>query len=169
MDVILPFWVIMRWWRRNVMNHVASRGAIFDRSFVGERGFFLPMSHTATRASWWPYMHFWTFNFFVMSVPGWVMPLYKKWVCLWPYMVPSFPPCVFGVHKKPHSLLLTSVLSFLLFLADEIIRWSLTEKESTQCSSACGITSHKSINHQSCDRYAMDSCQPITWWYHIKY
>jgi hypothetical protein len=83
-----------------------------------------------------------------------------------------FPPSLhvfLGCIKKPHPLLLTSVLSFLLFLADEIIRWSLTEKESTQCSSACGLTSQKSINHQSCDRYAMNSCQLITWWYHIRY
>ena len=37
---------------------------------------------------------------------GGVMPLYGKWVCLWPYMVPYFPPWVFGLNKIPHSLLL---------------------------------------------------------------
>ena len=43
MDVTLPFWVIMRSGRRNVMNHIASRGTIFGRSVVGVRGiFFLP-------------------------------------------------------------------------------------------------------------------------------
>jgi hypothetical protein len=41
-DVILPFWVIMRSGRWNVMNHIASRGVIFGRSFFGARGFFLP-------------------------------------------------------------------------------------------------------------------------------
>ena len=71
MDVTLPFWVIMRSGRRNVMNHIASRGTIFGRSFVGVRGIYFSMSHTATRASSWPYMDFWTFKFFVPSVPGW--------------------------------------------------------------------------------------------------
>jgi hypothetical protein len=42
MDVTLPFWVIMRSGRRNVMNHITSRGIIFCRSFVGVQDFFLP-------------------------------------------------------------------------------------------------------------------------------
>ena len=40
-----------------------------------------------------------------------VMPLYGKWVCLWPYMVLSFTPWVFGLNKTDHSLLLTSFRS----------------------------------------------------------
>ena len=44
-DVTLPFWVIMRSGRRNVMNHIASRGTIFGRSFVGVRGFFYHESY----------------------------------------------------------------------------------------------------------------------------
>ena len=41
-DVTLPFWVIMRSGRRKVMNHIASMGIIFGRSFVGVRGISLP-------------------------------------------------------------------------------------------------------------------------------
>jgi hypothetical protein len=112
MDVTLPFWVIMRSGRRNVMNHIASRGTIFGRSFVGVRGIFITMSHTATRASSWPYMDFWIFNFFVTSVSGWgYAPIWEMGVYM-DYMVPSFPPWVFGVHKTDHSLLL-----FVLFVS----------------------------------------------------
>ena len=40
---------------------------------------------------------------------GGVMPLYGKWVCLCPYMVPSWG---FGVHKTERSLLLPIDLKF---------------------------------------------------------
>jgi hypothetical protein len=74
MDVTLPFWVIVRSRRRNVMNHIASRGPYL---VVEVRGILYTMSHTTTRASLWPYMDF---KCFVTSVPGCrVMPLYGKW------------------------------------------------------------------------------------------
>jgi hypothetical protein len=65
-DVTLPFWVIMRSGRRNVMNHIASRGPYLVVLSSGCRILFT-MSHTATRAASWPYMDF---NSFVTSVPG---------------------------------------------------------------------------------------------------
>jgi len=55
MDDTLPFWVIMRSGRRNVMNHIASRGTVFGRRDAGN---YFSMSHTATRGSLWPYMDF---------------------------------------------------------------------------------------------------------------
>ena len=57
--------------------------------------------------------HIWIFensNFLWRQFRGGVMPLYGKWVCLWRYMVPSFPPWVFGLTKMSPSLLLTIVL-----------------------------------------------------------
>ena len=48
-------------------------GTIFGRRGAGNS---FTMSHTATRASSWPYMNF---KFFVTSVPGWAMPLFGKW------------------------------------------------------------------------------------------
>ena len=75
MDVTLPFWVITRSGRRNVMNHIASRGTIFGRRVAGN---VFSMSHTATSS--WPYMDF---KCLVTSVPGGgVMPLYGKWAGL---------------------------------------------------------------------------------------
>ena len=41
------------------------------------------------------------------------MPLYGKWVCLCPYMVPSFPPWVFGLTKADHTLLLAAFNNIL--------------------------------------------------------
>jgi len=80
MDVTLPFWVIMHSGRRNVMNHIASKGGtIFGRRGVGN-GF--TMSHTATSS--WPYMDFKLFLW--RQFRGVAMPLCGKWVCLWPYM-----------------------------------------------------------------------------------
>ena len=43
-------------------------GTIFG---PGGAGNYFTMSHTARRASSWPYMDFWTFKCFVTSVPGW--------------------------------------------------------------------------------------------------
>ena len=37
------------------------------------------------------------------------MPLYGKWVCILPYMGPSFPPWVFGLTKMSPSLLLICI------------------------------------------------------------
>jgi hypothetical protein len=71
MDVTLPFWVIMRSGRRNMMNHTASRGSYLVVLSSGCGDFVFTMSHTATRASSWPYMDFWTFKSFVTSVSGW--------------------------------------------------------------------------------------------------
>ena len=110
-DVTLPFWVTMRSGRRNVMNYIASKGTIFCRSFVGVRGFFLPWVILQRERH---HDHIWIFehsNFLWRQFQGGVMPLYGKWVCLWPYMVPSFPPWVFGVYIKPHSLLLSIKVS----------------------------------------------------------
>jgi hypothetical protein len=57
-DVTLPFWVTMRSGRRNVMNHIASRGTIFGRSFVGVRGFFLPWVRDITPPRNWRHKKF---------------------------------------------------------------------------------------------------------------
>ena len=80
-------------------------------------GIFFIMSHTATRASSWPYMDFWTFKLFVRSVPGWgyvpiwemgvSMALYGNAATLW----------VFGVHKTDHTLL----LKFIYFSSNCIV------------------------------------------------
>jgi hypothetical protein len=106
-DVTLPFWVIMHSGCWNVMNHIASRGTIFGRSFVGVRGFFFTMSHTATRASW-PYMDFWTFiKYFVTSVLGLgYTPIWEMCVCMALYGNAATPQ-VFRVHKMSPSLLLS--------------------------------------------------------------
>ena len=75
MDVTLPFWVIVRSGRWNVMKHIPTKGGtIFGRRGAGNS---FTMSHTATRGSSWPYMDF---KFFVTSVlGGGVVPLYGKW------------------------------------------------------------------------------------------
>jgi hypothetical protein len=93
MDVTLPFWVIMRSGRRNVMNHIPTRGTIFGRRGAGN---VFSMSHTTTRVSSWPYRNF---KFVVTSVSG---------VVLCPYMAygrglsiygDATTPRVFGVTK----------------------------------------------------------------------
>ena len=83
----------------SVLSHHALGTAECDESYYIEgdhilsffrrgAGFFFTMSHTATRASSWPYMDFWKFNYFVTSdESGGAMPLYGKWEYPWPYMV----------------------------------------------------------------------------------
>jgi hypothetical protein len=74
MDVTLPFWVIVRSRRRNVMNHIASRGPYL---VVEMRGILLPWVILWRERR---YDHIWISIFFVTSVPGCrVMPLYGKW------------------------------------------------------------------------------------------
>jgi hypothetical protein len=85
-DVTLPFWVIMRSGRRNVMNHIASRGTIFGRSFVVVRGFFLSWVILQRERH---HDHIWIFehsNCLWGQFRDGVMSLYGKWVCLWHYM-----------------------------------------------------------------------------------
>ena len=53
------------WW---IILH---RGGHIWSFFRRDAGNSFTTSHTATRASSWPYMDFWTFKFFVTSVPGW--------------------------------------------------------------------------------------------------
>ena len=65
MDVALPFWVIVRAGRQNVMNHIAMMGGPY--LFFGGAGNPFTMSHTATRGSSWPYTDF---KFLVTSFPG---------------------------------------------------------------------------------------------------
>ena len=53
---------------------------------------------------------FWTFKIFVTSDKrGGTMPIYGKWVCLWPYMVTPQRHGFFGVNKTDHSLLLSRI------------------------------------------------------------
>ena len=99
MDVTLPFWVIMRSGRRHVMNHIATKGTIFGRRGCGD---FFTMSHTATRASSWPYMDF---SIVVTSVPGVGLCPHMAYGRVYPYMGPSTPPRVFEVHKMCLTLL----------------------------------------------------------------
>ena len=100
-DATLPFWVIMRSGRWNVMNHIPTKeGTIFDRRGAGNS---FTMSLTATRGSSWPYMDF--IFFCDVSSGGW-------WLC--PYMtygrgIPIYgdaaTPRVFGVPKMSPFLL----------------------------------------------------------------
>jgi hypothetical protein len=79
-------WVIICSGRRNVMNHIASRETIFGRSFIGMRGIFLPWVILRRERH---HDHIWIFEhsiFLWRQFRGGVMPLYGKWVCLWPYM-----------------------------------------------------------------------------------
>jgi hypothetical protein len=72
--------------RRNVMNHIASRGTIFGRFFVGVRGIVLPWVILRRERH---HNHIWIFehsNILWRQFPGGVMSIYGKWVCLWPYM-----------------------------------------------------------------------------------
>ena len=50
--------------------------------------------------------HIWISIFLWRQFRGGVMPLYGKWVCLLPYMGPSFPPWVFELTKMSPPLLL---------------------------------------------------------------
>jgi hypothetical protein len=82
----------------SILSHHALGTAECDESYCIEgdhiwsffrrgAGICFTMSHTATRASSWSYMDFWTFtNFLWRQFRGGVMPLYWKWVYLWPYM-----------------------------------------------------------------------------------
>ena len=109
------------WW---IILHRARPYLVVLSSGCGE--FFY--SHTATRASSWPYMDFWTSfehsNFFWRQFWGGVMPLYGKWVCLWPYIG---MPQVFGVHKKPHTLLL-SIFILHFFHKQDVLDTTLCKK-----------------------------------------
>ena len=58
-----------------------------------------------------------------------VMPRNGKWVCLWPYMVPSFPPWVFGVHKMSPSYLLTTDIKQIQNLLSQASNWSRSLKK----------------------------------------
>ena len=100
MDVTLLFLVIMRSGRRNVMNHIATKGTIFGRRGCGE---FFTMSHTAMRASSWPYMDF---KFFVTSVPGVGLCTYMAYGRGLPIYGSALAPWVFGGTKMCVTLLL---------------------------------------------------------------
>jgi hypothetical protein len=63
----------MRSGRRNVMNHIASRGTVFGRRGAGN---YFSMSHTATRGSSSPYMDF---KFCDVRSRGGAMSLYGIW------------------------------------------------------------------------------------------
>ena len=108
-DVILPFWVIMRSGRWNVMNHIASRGVIFGRSFFGARGFFLPWVILRRERH---HDHIWIFC--DVSSGWWRRVLIWHMGGVYPYMGPSIPPQVFRGTKADHSLLLISVLNLNL-------------------------------------------------------
>jgi hypothetical protein len=76
----------MRSGRRNVMNHIASRGTIFGRSFVGVRDVFYHESYCDESVIMTIYGFLNILYFFTSDERGGAMPLYGKWVCLWPYM-----------------------------------------------------------------------------------
>jgi hypothetical protein len=101
------FWLMKTYQYRchpSVLSHHALGKTECDESYCIEgnhiwsffrrgAGIFFIMSHTATRASSWPYMDFWTFKFFVTSVPGWgYAPIWEMGV----YMHLYGPPSLFG-------------------------------------------------------------------------
>ena len=90
MDVTLPFWVIVRSERGNVMKNIPTKGGtIFGRRGAGNS---FTMSHTATRGSSWPYMDF---KFLWRQFRGWDYALIWHMGGVYPYMGPSTPPQVF--------------------------------------------------------------------------
>jgi hypothetical protein len=74
MEFILPFWVIMRSGRRNVMNHIATKRTIFGRRGCGE--FFLPWVILGRERH---HDHIWISKFLWRQFGGRVMPLYGIW------------------------------------------------------------------------------------------
>jgi hypothetical protein len=68
------------------MNHIASRGTIFGRSFVAVRDFFYHESYCDESVIMTIYGFLKILYFFTSDERGGAMPLYGKWVCLWPYM-----------------------------------------------------------------------------------
>ena len=94
------FWLVKTYqygWYPSVLSHHAFgtaecdesywiEGTIFGRSFVGVWGFFLPWVILRRERH---HDHIWIFehsNCVWRQFWCWVMPLYGKWVCLWPYM-----------------------------------------------------------------------------------
>ena len=119
------FWLVKTYqygWYPSVLSHHAFgtaecdesyciEGTIFGRSFVGVWGFFFTMSHTATRATSWPYMDFWTFKLCVTSVLVWgYAPIWEMGVSMALYGNAATPQ-FFRVHKTDHTLLQTCVSS----------------------------------------------------------
>ena len=111
------FWLVKTYqygWHPSVLSHHALgtaecdesyciEGTIFGRSFVGVRGFFLPwviLRRKRHHDNIWIFEHS---NSLRRQFRGGVMPLYGKWVCLWPYMgTPQF----FRLHKTDHTQVL---------------------------------------------------------------
>ena len=109
---LIRFWLVKTYqygWHPSVLSHHALgtakcdesyciEGTIFGRSFVGVRGIFITMSHTATRALPWPYMDFWTFKFCGRSVPEWgYTPIWELGVSMALYedvTTPRFFGCI---------------------------------------------------------------------------
>ena len=126
---LIRFWLVKTYqygWHPSVVSHHAFETAECHESYCNEGwgdhiwSFFLrgagicyTMSHTATRVLSWPYMDIWTFNFCVTSVPRW------GYASIWEmgvYMAlygETTKPRVFGVHNKPHCLLLIGLYELL--------------------------------------------------------
>jgi hypothetical protein len=81
MDVTLPFWVIVRSGRWNVMNHIATKGEPY--LVVGVRRILLPWVILRREGC---HDHIWISIFFVTSVPGWGYALIWDMGGAYPYM-----------------------------------------------------------------------------------
>ena len=105
MDDTLPFWVIMRSGRRNVMNHIASRGAYLIVLSSGCGEFFYHESYCDESVIMTIY-GFLNIQIFCDVSSGVGLCPYMAYGRVYPYMGLSIPPQVFRGTKKPHSLLL---------------------------------------------------------------
>jgi hypothetical protein len=100
-DVTLPFWVIVRSGRWNVMNPTKGEPYLV----VGVRGILLPWVILRREVR---HDHIWISNFLWHQFRGWGYTLIGHMGGVYPYMGPSTPPRVFWGTKMCLTLLLES-------------------------------------------------------------
>jgi hypothetical protein len=94
MDDTIPFWVIVRSGRWNVMNHIPTMGRPY--LVVVVRGILLPRVILRRERR---HYHKWISIFVWHQFRGGVIPLYWKWVFIWPYMGTPKHRRFLGKHK----------------------------------------------------------------------
>ena len=153
MDVTLPFWVIMRSGRRNVMNHIASRGAIF--AGCGELCYHESYCDESLIMTIYGFLNI---QFFYNVSSGVGLCPYTAYGRVYPYMGLSIPPQVLrGTKKNSLPTTIIGLFGKLFWIAFFKPGSWLTTKGNCFLS-IWGMFSFKNLNKRSWHLACLRSC-----------